>query len=262
MTSHLLALLLSLIAVILPPRHGCMDIVGGCVVRPHSRPYMAAIQRKNSTVCGGALVEEQWVLTAAHCRLEKSEVRVVLGAHQVSIAEKEQQIFKVMDFFPNPQFNTSSKENDIMLLKLNGIAKQNKYVQLLPLPDSYEDTKPGTKCKVAGWGATSSRKPLQISKYLRETTLKIVGRKSCESKYRTRVKITSNMLCAVGENKYFPGDSCMGDSGGPLICAGRYSGIVSFGKGCGKKGMPGVYTRLTEKYIDWIKKIIFLHRDP
>ncbi|KAF1654763.1 Granzyme A, partial [Eudyptes chrysocome] len=191
--------------------------------------------------------------------LNKSEVRVVLGAHQASIAEKEQQIFKVMHYFPNPQFGKSSKENDIMLLKLNGIAKLNKFVQLLLLPDSYEDTKPGTKCKVAGWGVTSSRKP---SKYLRKTTLKIVGRKSCESKYGNYAKITSNMLCAVGKNKIFKRDACQGDSGGPLICAGRYSGIVSFGKGCGNRGMPGVYTRLTEKYIDWIKKIISLHRDP
>ncbi|KAF1484441.1 Granzyme A, partial [Megadyptes antipodes antipodes] len=259
MTSYLLALLLSLIAVILPPRYGCTDIIGGRIVRPHSWPFMAAIQKKNSTVCGGALVGKQWVLTAAHCELNKSEVRVVLGAHQASIAEKEQQIFKVMHYFPNPQFGKSSKENDIMLLKLNGIAKLNKFVQLLPLPDSYEDTKPGTTCKVAGWGVRSSGKP---SKYLRKTTLKIVDRKSCESKYGNYAKITSNMLCAVGKNKIFKGDACKGDSGGPLICAGRYSGIVSFGKGCGNRDMPGVYTRLTEKYIDWIKKKISLHGDP
>ncbi|NXT34535.1 GRAA protein, partial [Pelecanoides urinatrix] len=259
MTSHLLALLFSLIAVILPPRYGCTDIIGGHVVRPHSWPFMAAIQTRNSTVCGGALVEKQWILTAAHCELNKSEVRVVLGAHQASIAEKDQQRFKVMRYFPNPQFARSSKENDIMLLKLNGIAKLNKYVQLLPLPDSCEDIKPGTTCNVAGWGVRSSGKP---SKYLRKTTLKIVGRESCKSKYENYTKITGNMLCAVGKNKFLKGDACQGDSGGPLICAGRYSGIVSFGKGCGRRGMPGVYTRLTEKYIDWIKKIVSLHRDP
>ncbi|NXW11611.1 GRAK protein, partial [Fregetta grallaria] len=205
MTSHLLALLFSLIAVILPPGYDCTDIIGGQVVCPHSWPFMAAIQIRHSTVCGGVLVEKQWVLTAAHCELNNSEVRVVLGAHQASIAEKEQQIFKVMYYFPNPQFCSSSKENDIMLLKLNGIAKLNKYVQLLPLPDSCEDIKPGTMCKVAGWGVTSSGKP---SKYLQKTTLKIVGRKSCESKYGNYTKITSNMLCAVGKNKFVKRDTC------------------------------------------------------
>ncbi|XP_072715862.1 granzyme A-like [Ciconia boyciana] len=259
MTSHLLALLLSLIAVILPPRYGCMDIIRGHIVRTHSWPFMAAIQTKNLTVCGGALVAKQWVLTAAHCKVSKSEVRVVLGAHRASIAEKEQQIFKVMQYFPHPQFGRSSKENDIMLLKLNGAAKLDKYVQPLLLPDSCEDITPGTMCKVAGWGVTSSGKP---SKYIWETTLKIVNRKSCESKYGNYTKITINMLCAIGKERFFKRDACEGDSGGPLICAGRYSGILSFGKGCGRRDMPGVYTRLTGKYIDWIKKEISLHRDP
>uniref|UniRef100_A0A8C3JJ84 Peptidase S1 domain-containing protein n=1 Tax=Calidris pygmaea TaxID=425635 RepID=A0A8C3JJ84_9CHAR len=209
MTRHLLALLLFLI--ILPPRYGCTEIIGGHVVSPHSWPYMAAIQRKNLTVCGGALVERQWVLTAAHC-----------------------------DWFRIRRTST------------------NKYVRTLSLPDSYEDTKPGTMCKVAGWGVTSSGKP---SKYLQETTLKIVDRKTCQRKYKKYTKITSNMLCALGKKLYSKRD---GDSGGPLICADRYSGIVSFGKGkrCGRRDMPGVYTRLTEKYIDWIKKIISLDRDP
>nr|XP_009490358.1 PREDICTED: granzyme A-like [Pelecanus crispus] len=250
MASHLLGFLLSLIAVILPPRYGCTDIIGGHVVRPHSWPFMAAIQTNNSTVCGGVLVEKQWVLTAAHCNSNKKKLRVVLGAHQASVAEKEQQIFKVTHYFPNPQFDTSSKENDIMLLKLNGIAKLNKDVQLLPLPDSCEDIKPGTTCQVAGWGLMS---PERRSKYLRETTLKIFDRKLCERKYKNYTKITSNMLCA-------------GDSGGPLICASQYSGIVSFGRRCGNRGMPGdmpgVYTRLTETYINWIKKIISLYGDP
>ncbi|NXJ65134.1 GRAA protein, partial [Rostratula benghalensis] len=256
MTSHLLALLLSLITVTLPPRYGCVEIIGGRVVRPHSWPFMAAIQIGNTTICGGTLVDGQWVLTAVHCE-------VVLGAHQASIAEKEQQIFKVKGYFPHPQFHKSSGENDIMLLKLKGIAKQNRFVHPLSLPDSYEDTKPGTKCKVAGWGDTSSGKP---SKYLEETTVLIVDRNSCKSKYEKCTKITSNMLCALGKKKIFKkyADTCKGDSGGPLICDGQYSGIVSFGKGkgCGRRDIPGVYTRLTEKYIVWIKKLISLHRDP
>ncbi|NXN20740.1 GRAA protein, partial [Nycticryphes semicollaris] len=261
MTSHLLALLLSLVAVTLPPRCGCVEIIGGHVVCPHSWPFMAAIRRKNSTICGGALVDGQWVLTAAHCGLNEPEVRVVLGAHQASIAEKEQQIFKVKRYFPHPQFDESSMENDIMLLQLNGVAKQNRYVRPLSLPDSYEDIKPGTMCKVAGWGVTSSGKP---SKYLQETTVKIVDRKSCKTKYNKCTKITSNMLCAVGKEHFLKQDASQGDSGGPLICDDQYSGIVSFGeeKGCERRDVPGVYTRVTEKYIGWIKKLISLHRDP
>ncbi|KAM6230015.1 granzyme A-like [Porphyrio hochstetteri] len=251
MTSHQQALLLSLIAVILLQRYGCTDIIGGHVVRPHSWPYMAALQTGNSIQCGGALVEEQWVLTAAHCKAEG--LRVVLGAHRASRAEKSQQIFEVTKCIPYPEFDRSSKENDIMLLKLNDTAEVNKYVKCLPLPDSGEDLQPGTKCKVAGWGDRSSRKP---SECLREATLKIVDRKTCETKYGSGTKITNNMLCALGKTMFSKSDACKGDSGGPLICGKRYSGIVSFGRRCGTSPMvPGVYTRLTKNYIDWIKKV-------
>ncbi|NXB16911.1 GRAK protein, partial [Rhagologus leucostigma] len=233
---------------------GCTDIIRGHKVRPHSWPYMAAIQNKNLDVsCGGTLVEKQWVLTAAHCEIDELEHRVVLGAHRASVAEKEQQIFEIMEIFCHPQFDRPSGKNDIMLLKLNDTAKMNKYVQLLPLPDCVEDVEPGTLCKVAGWGNTSPGKP---SKYLQEANLKIVDRKSCDKKYANKPNITIDMLCAIGKNKLFPSDACQGDSGGPLICAGQYCGIVSFGRKCGKRGIPGVYTRLTEKYIDWIKKTI------
>ncbi|XP_035166359.1 granzyme K-like [Oxyura jamaicensis] len=258
MTSQLLALLLSLIAVNLPLRCGCSDIIGGHPVSPHSRPYMAAIQRNNSTVCGGALVGDQWVLTAAHCRLNKEEFRVVLGAHQASIHEKEQQKFKIMNLFCHPQFNMSSMINDIMLLKLDHVVNLNKYVQPLHLPDCDEDVKHGTECTVAGWGVTSSGKQ---SECLQETTLKIVDRKICEKQYiKKRVKITRNMLCAGGRKKFQKSDACPGDSGGPLICGGHYSGIVSFGEKCGRGHLPGVYTRLTKKYIDWIKEIVSRNR--
>ncbi|NWW20833.1 GRAK protein, partial [Falcunculus frontatus] len=239
---------------------GCMNIIRGHKVRPHSWPYMAAIRIKNLDVsCGGTLVKKQWVLTAAHCAIDELEDRVILGAHRASVAEKEQQIFEIMETFRHSQFDWSSGKNDIMLLKLNDTAKLNKYVQLLPLPDSFEDVERGTLCKVAGWGSTSSGKP---SKYLQEAKLKIVDRKTCDKKYANKPKITTNMLCAIGKNRFFPSDSCQGDSGGPLICDGQYRGIVSFGRKCGKTGIPGVYTRLTKEYIWWIEKTISGDRDP
>ncbi|XP_068784707.1 granzyme A-like [Struthio camelus] len=142
---------------------------------------------------------------------------------------------------------------------LNGTANLNKYMQLLPLLDSGEDFKPGRKCKVASWGVSSSGKP---SPCLQETAVTIIDRRNCKSKYIKHMKISSNKLCAGGKNVFSKREACQGDPGGPIICASQYSRIVSFGKGYGRRKMPGVYTRLTEKYLDWIKEVIFLNRDP
>ncbi|XP_015704227.1 granzyme A-like isoform X2 [Coturnix japonica] len=227
MTSHLLALFLSVIAVILPLR---------CKKSSKKKNILIPLANRNKTLV----------------------TRVVLGAHNAFKAEKNQQRFKILRFYPHPQFNRSSKENDIMLLKLDTMANLNKYVDLLSLPDTGEDIKPGSKCTVAGWGEKSSGK---LPKCLREATVDVVDRKICGREYykKHKMNITRNMLCAGGKKRFSKRDACPGDSGGPLICGRKYSGIVSFGENCTSGVNPGVYTRLTETYIEWIKKTLSLN---
>ncbi|XP_078405902.1 granzyme K-like [Cetorhinus maximus] len=261
MKSLLPTLFISLIVVSLTPTYHGMEIIGGREVKPHSKPYMASIQiynsGKNSYVhsCGGALIRSRWILTAAHCKL-KGSIRVVLGAHSLSRNEKSQQKLQVKEQHPHPQFNKKTKENDIMLLELFSEAKINKYVKLLKLPkDKGADVKPGTSCKAAGWGATTvgSRSP---SDTLQGVKLNVIDRKTCNSKdyYNRKPVITEDMICA-GDSKGRK-DTCLGDSGGPLICKNMYKGIVSFGHGCANPKKPGVYTLISKKYLDWIQKTI------
>uniref|UniRef100_H2ZYH5 Granzyme K n=1 Tax=Latimeria chalumnae TaxID=7897 RepID=H2ZYH5_LATCH len=234
-----------------------VEIVGGKEVKPHSKPFMVSIQANNRHVCGGVLIKEKFVLTAAHCwgSLQDKQVNVVLGAHSLSKKEKSKQVFSVIKHIEHPTFKTQPQLNDIMVLQLNQKAKTNKYVAVKKLPRTNADVKPGTKCTVLGWGVTedNSTKP---SDTLREVTVAVIDRRVCNSPeyYNRNPVVTKHMLCAGDKNG--GKDACDGDSGGPLICKGTFNGIVSGGQGCGIPNKPGIYTRLDDKYIPWIKNII------
>ncbi|XP_074850389.1 granzyme A [Carettochelys insculpta] len=241
------------IILLMIPGDSCVDIIGGNKVIPHSRPYMALIKGKE--YCGGALIKENWVLTAAHCQIDRGTV--ILGAHSSTKKEREQQIFKIARSVHYQCYNEQTKENDIMLLQLQKRAKITKYVKTIQLPNTDTDPKPGTKCQVAGWGITANRER-KPSDTLRAVNITIIDRRTCNDRkhYNYNPIITMNMVCAGDENG--GKDSCNGDSGGPLICDGELRGITSFGKAnkCGAVYGPGVYTRLTKAHLLWIKQTI------
>ncbi|XP_032941601.1 granzyme A-like [Catharus ustulatus] len=244
-------------AVIFMVIHGglCADIIGGKEVKPHSKPFMVQVKGQKGDFCGGALIKENWVLTAAHCKVEKG--KVILGAHSLKRREKEQQTLRIANSIRYPCYDPSTKENDIMLLQLQGRAKLNKAVKPISLPPSDDDPKPGTICTVAGWGKTANR-PSKLPSVLMEVNITVIKREICNDRhhYNGKPVITQNMICAGA--KEGGKDSCDGDSGGPLICNRELRGITSFGKPkkCGKADGPGVYTRLTKQYLEWIRKTI------
>ncbi|NXB70401.1 GRAA protein, partial [Donacobius atricapilla] len=248
--------LYNFVAVILLVIHGglCADIIGGHEVKPHSRPFMAQIKGRRGIICGGALIKENWVLTAAHCKAEKS--KVVLGAHSLK-KEDDLQTFQIAKCIRHPCYDPTTKENDIMLLQLRGRADFNEAVQPISLPTSDNDPKPGTACTVAGWGMTTNR-PRAWPTALMEVNITVIEREICNDKshYNGKPVITGNMICAGAKNG--GKDSCNGDSGGPLICNNEMKGITAFGKPkkCGKADSPGVYTRLTKQCLKWIRETI------
>ncbi|XP_060149585.1 granzyme B-like isoform X3 [Globicephala melas] len=111
-------LFLLLLAFSLPPRAKAGEIIGGHEVKPHSRPYMAFLQiwdQDDQKRCGGFLIREDFVLTAAHCW--GSSVNVTLGAHNIKDRERTQQVIPVRRAIPHPGYNEKNYSNDIMLLK-------------------------------------------------------------------------------------------------------------------------------------------------
>nr|XP_008538755.1 PREDICTED: granzyme B-like isoform X2 [Equus przewalskii] len=116
--------LLLLLAFLLPSEPATGIIMGGHEAKPHSHPYMAWIQIMDEEMpsrCGGVLVQEDFVLTAAHCW--GSSVKVTLGAHNIKKQERTQQVISVIETIPHPHYNPKKFSNDIMLLKLERKAK-------------------------------------------------------------------------------------------------------------------------------------------
>ncbi|ELW69301.1 mast cell protease 3 [Tupaia chinensis] len=237
-------LLLLLLAFLLCPRAEAGKIIGGQEARRHSHPYMAFLRiRTPDDVkrCGGFLVREDFVLTAAHCG--GGSINVTLGAHNIAEQEKTQQVIPVARAIPHPSYISKRPFNDIMLLQLNRKARLTPAVRLLALPSGSQVT-PGMVCSVAGWGRIGL---FETTQKLHEVDLEVQKDELCVSRYKDCYNKTTQ-IC-VGDPKKWK-TSFKGDSGGPLVCNNVAHGIVSFGTKDAKP--PRVYTRISS-FLSWIR---------
>ncbi|XP_051836532.1 chymase-like isoform X4 [Antechinus flavipes] len=242
-----LLLLLLLLTFLLSHETGADEIIGGKESRPHSRPYMAFlnIKRKNSRCnCGGFLIRNDFVMTAAHCAGDS--ITVKLGAQNVRKREKTWQTIKVKRQFLHPEYNDEKIFNDIMLLKLEKKAKLTRAVNVLPLASRFNSVSPGQKCLAAGWGSTGPNS--RGSNTLQEVELTLMNPNDCT---RFEYFDRRSELC-VGNPKSNK-TTFSGDSGGPLVCSGVAQGIVSYGNISAKP--PSVFTRI-DHYSSWINQIL------
>ncbi|XP_012880808.1 PREDICTED: cathepsin G-like [Dipodomys ordii] len=239
--------LLLLLAFILPPGAEAGKIIGGQEARPHSHPYMALLLIQNPgsrSVCGGFLVREDFVMTAAHCW--GSSINVTLGAHNIQRQERTQQHITVLRAIRHPDYNQQNIMNDIMLLQLRNRVQQNRAVRPVALPQTEMSVRPGTLCTVAGWGQVSLT---QRTNVLQEVMLRVQRDQKCSSRFSTYTSQTQLCVGNPRERK----SAFRGDSGGPLVCNNVAQGIVSYGKQNGTP--PAVFTKISS-FLPWVKRIM------
>ncbi|XP_050433643.1 venom protease-like isoform X2 [Adelges cooleyi] len=246
-------------------------IVGGAPADLDDWPWMVALgyqdlnNRQNTKtpqwLCGGALISDRYVVTAAHCTVGIGQRKLAI-AHLGDLdldskvrdgaAPVDVPIERVMT---HESYNAQDYTNDIALLKLETVVRFNQHIQPICLP-IMSDLRTNLLVKslpfVAGWGSTSFRGPSSTA--LMEVQVPVVDNSECKRSFANkRTVIDERVLCAG----YLTGgkDACQGDSGGPLMWpSGKQYylvGVVSFGFKCAEPGYPGVYTRVTH-FVEWI----------
>ncbi|MCY1704252.1 serine protease [Deinococcus sp. SL84] len=224
------------------------QIVNGVISARGARPYQAYL-RVGGSMCGGSIISDQWILTAAHCvsGASASSATVRVGLNKLSSAQG--QSIPAASLHPHPSYRSSSTAYDIALIRLSRPIVFDSYTQPVRLPNNTVESVldvAGKFAVVSGWGITETG---STSDDLREVSIPITPNPTSCGGSRT----PANTIC--GES-YQQKDSCNGDSGGPLAQSYEGStyvlGIVSYGpQEC--RGY-GVYTRVNA-YLDWIRSV-------
>ncbi|XP_047407435.1 coagulation factor XI isoform X4 [Sciurus carolinensis] len=231
-------------------------IVGGTASVRGEWPWQVTLQIMSPTqrhLCGGSIIGNQWILTAAHCffGVESPKIlRVYGGIVNQSEINESKSFFGVQEIIIHDQYEMAESGYDIALLKLETTMNYTDLQRPICLPSKGDRNVIYTDCWVTGWGYRKLRDKIQNT--LQKARVPLVSNEECQTRYRGH-KITNKMICAG----YKEGgkDACKGDSGGPLSCKHNevwvLVGITSWGEGCAQRERPGIYTNVA-KYVDWI----------
>lgn len=219
--------------------------------------------------CGGTLVNDNWVITAAHCLtdqdLAQPEFRVLEGTNSLLAGGRVREVIRAVK---HENYDPETKANDIAVLQLAPLTAEtrasprgsNGKLLIAPLPLNRANRQATTPAKatVSGFGVTREGNSA-VSARLMMVDVPLIDNATCNGASLYNGAIQSGMMCAGKLTPDSEGDivdSCQGDSGGPLVAgvnggSPQLIGVVSWGEGCARPNRPGIYTRVAA-YYDWL----------
>uniref|UniRef100_A0A8C6WP24 Peptidase S1 domain-containing protein n=1 Tax=Neogobius melanostomus TaxID=47308 RepID=A0A8C6WP24_9GOBI len=243
-------------AVFLSKLDCCVTSVCG---QPPLNTRIVSIHRGGGHICGGSLINNLWVLSAAHCFQSgsASDNTVYIGRQTQENANANEVRRTIVELINHESYNPSTNDNDIALLKMASTVTFTNYIRPVCLAASGSTFHAGTDSWITGWGSIGSGISLPSPQNLMEVEMPVIGNRKCKCDYAGVFLINDNMICAGLEAG--GKDSCQGDSGGPMVSKQNsrwiQSGVVSFGRGCARPNNPGVYARVS-RYQSWINSKI------
>jgi len=230
-------------------------IVGGTKASPAEYPWQVTLLFRGQHMCGGTLISDRHVVTAAHCfqgpLADRRQWLVGVGLTSLEHVTRNN-VVRVAKVSVHERYVHEPPTNDIALLTLAQPLRinQGELVRTACLPQKGEDFE-GQTCTITGWGSMYEGGP--ATKHLQEVDLPVISNAQCSNVLGAQAGIQKGVICAgVPQGGH---DACQGDSGGPMVCkkggVWQLAGIVSWGYGCAHRMVPGVYTRVSE-YVDWI----------
>ncbi|KAJ8399972.1 hypothetical protein AAFF_G00407020 [Aldrovandia affinis] len=231
-------------------------IVGGNDAQEGAWPWQVDVQTSlHGHVCGGSLITQEWVLSAAHCFPDPSDVSsytLYMGRYQLNSFNQFEVSSLVSQVIVPSGYSDPQQGQDMALVQLASPVTWSNRIQPVCLPDASTLFPSGMRCYVTGWGNVQDGVSLPGAGTLQQVEVPIIGQASCQEMYQVQptdsVDILSDMICAGFQEG--GKDSCQGDSGGPLVCPmvnGTWvqAGVVSFGLGCAQANQPGVYAKVS-----------------
>jgi secreted trypsin-like serine protease len=224
-------------------------------------PWMAALLIDGKQFCGGSLIDNVHIITAAHCTDGAEKIVAVVGTNSLKNPDSGRKVFNITrdGIFQHPDYNPNTIGYDVAILRLPERVEFTDKIRPVCLPNRFysSDTFRQKLVRVSGWGKPGDESP-SINYQLKNITVAVMSNGHCRHVFRGLV--TGNQICTASKTTVSP---CRGDSGGPLVIRQHAPngqpfymqvGIVSFGGSSCEQGLPVGYSRITA-FFDYISQV-------